>query len=109
MFLMPMPLKRSKKGKKYLWSYKRDKKQFEWDSSIDLNRRSKAIGMRPEDLHVSDLPEKGIMSAKGIAVLNKNFEGKRPSIRCPRCGHTWKIRVQNPQRCPKCGYHKLWI
>lgn len=24
-------------------------------------------------------------------------------MKCPKCEHTWKPRVSDPRRCPKCG------
>jgi len=25
-----------------------------------------------------------------------------PTATCPRCGHTWLLRVEHPKKCPKC-------
>jgi len=100
---MPMPLKKRKQGKKFVYSYKRGKKSKRWDAESDAARRSKTTVWRPEDLHVGDLPEGDLVSAKGKKKLRRDFRGRRPTIRCPKCKHTWQIRVTNPQRCPKCG------
>lgn len=28
---------------------------------------------------------------------------KEEEMKCPKCGHKWKPRVENPKRCPRCG------
>ena len=26
-----------------------------------------------------------------------------PTATCPKCGHTWPLRVEHPKRCPGCS------
>jgi len=31
-------------------------------------------------------------------------DGWHTEANCLNCGHTWETRVENPKRCPNCGY-----